>query len=128
MASVNLRPILLVAAGGTIGTAVRLALVLVIPETGGFPWAILLANVVGAFLIGIVAARLPASRDLRVFLGTGLLGGFTTYSSYTTGTALLWAQSPALAVAYALGSLVFGLAAAAAGLRLGRPRPTGVAA
>ena len=122
MASVNLRRILLVALGGTVGTAARLALGLVIPETGGFPLAVLLANILGAFLIGVLAARLPGSTDLRLLLGTGVLGGFTTYSAFMTGTLALWKDAPLLAAAYAVGSLVLGLAAAAVGLRWGRPR------
>lgn len=122
MADVNLRRILLVAAGGTVGTAARLALGLAVPDAGGFPVAVLLANVVGALLIGVLAARLPASADLRLLLGTGVLGGFTTYSAFMTGTVSLWSEAPALAAAYALGSLVLGIGAAALGLRLGRPR------
>ncbi|MCK2022947.1 CrcB family protein [Microbacterium sp. kSW2-24] len=118
----TLRRLLLVLAGGTIGTAARLALMLLIPDHGGFPFAILIANIVGAFLIGVVAARLPASRDLRVFLATGILGGFTTYSTFMTGALALWADAPLVGAAYAVGSLVFGLVAAAAGLRIGRPR------
>lgn len=122
MANVNLRRILLVALGGTIGTAARLGLGLAIPDAGGIPVAILLANVLGALLIGVLAARLPASADLRVLLGTGVLGGFTTYSAFMTGTLALWTDAPVLAAVYAVGSLALGLAAAALGLRLGRPR------
>lgn len=118
----TLRRLLLVLAGGTIGTAARLALMLLIPDGEGFPLAILSANVAGAFLIGLVAARLPGSRELRVFLATGILGGFTTYSTFMTGTLLLSADAPLLGAVYAVGSLVLGLAAAAAGSRLGRPR------
>ena len=122
MANVNLRRVLLVALGGTIGTAARLGLGLVIPDAGGVPVAVLLANVLGALLIGVLASRLPASADLRLLLGTGVLGGFTTYSAFMTGTLGLWADAPLLAAGYAIGSLVLGLAAAALGLRLGRPR------
>ncbi|MFD6816813.1 CrcB family protein [Microbacterium sp. NPDC060132] len=121
----NLRRVLLVALGGTVGTAARLALGLALPDPGGFPRAVLLANLLGALLIGVVAARLPASADLRLLLGTGVLGGFTTYSAFMTGTVALWGTAPLLAVAYAAGSLVLGLAAAALGLRLGRPRRGG---
>ncbi len=95
-------------------------------DPGGFPLAVLLANVLGALLIGVVAARLPASAELRLLLGTGVLGGFTTYSALMTGTLALWGAAPLLAAAYAVGSLVLGLLAAAAGLRLGRPRRGGV--
>lgn len=122
MAGVKLRRVLLVALGGTIGTAARLGLGLLLPDAGGIPVAVLVANIVGALLIGILAARLPASTDLRLLLGTGMLGGFTTYSAFMTGTVALWTDAPLLAVAYAVGSLVLGLAAAALGLRLGRPR------
>ncbi len=122
MADVTLRRVLLVALGGTIGTAARLGLGLALPEAGGFPVAILLANLLGALLIGVLAARLPASADVRVLLGTGVLGGFTTYSAFMTGTLALWTEAPILAAAYAAGSLALGLAAAALGLRLGRPR------
>ncbi len=125
MADVNLRRILLVAAGGTAGTAARLGLGLMLPDAGGFPVAVLVANVVGALLIGLLAARLPATAELRLALGTGVLGGFTTYSAFMTGTLSLWADAPVVAVAYAVGSLVLGLAAAALGLRLGRPRAGG---
>ena len=82
----------------------------------------LLANVAGALLIGILTARLPKATELRLLLGTGVLGGFTTYSAFMTGTVALWADDPLLAVAYAVGSLAFGLGAAVLGLRLGRPR------
>lgn len=122
MANVNLRRLLLVVAGGTIGTAARLALGLLIPAGTGLPLAVFVANVVGALLMGIVAARLPAGRDARLLLGTGLLGGFTTYSAYMTGTIALWGDAPLLAIAYALGSLVLGLAAVLVGVRLGRTR------
>jgi CrcB protein len=125
---VNLRRVLLVALGGTIGTAARLAMGLAIPDAGGFPFAVFVANILGALLIGVVAARPfdglrePRVADLRIFLGTGVLGGFTTYSAFMTGTLALWTDAPLVAAAYAIGSLVLGLAAAVLGLRIGRPR------
>jgi CrcB protein len=123
VANVNARRLLLVVAGGTIGTAARLALGLAIPDAGGVPVAVLIANVLGALLLGVVAARLPASSEMRLLLGTGVLGGFTTYSAFMTGTLALWTEAPLLAAAYAAGSLVLGVGAAAAGLRIGRPGP-----
>jgi CrcB protein len=118
---VTARSLLLVFAGGSIGTAARLAIGLGIPDAGGFPIATLAVNVLGSLLIGILAARLPQTTGLRVFLGTGVLGGFTTYSAFMTGAVALWTDAPLLAFAYVAGSLVLGLAAAAAGLRLARP-------
>lgn len=115
------RRVLLVFLGGTAGTAARLAVGLWVPDAGGIPLATFAVNIVGAFLIGLLAARMPQTTDRRVLLGTGVLGGFTTYSAFMTGTVELWAAAPALAAAYAVASLVLGLAAAALGLRLGRP-------
>ena len=119
----TLRRLLLVALGGTVGTAARLALGLALPDIGSLPVAILVANVVGALLIGVLAARIPASTDLRLLLGTGVLGGFTTYSAFMTGSVELWTDAPLLAFAYAAGSLVLGLGAAALGLRIARSHP-----
>lgn len=122
MANVNPRLVLLVAAGGVIGTAARLGLGLVIADDQ-FPAAVLAANILGALLIGILTARLPHSDGLRVFLGTGILGGFTTYSALAVGSIVLWQEAPAMAAGYVAASLALGVAAAALGLRLGRPRP-----
>jgi len=117
----------LVAVGGVIGTAVRLGLGIALPTSGGnglgsVPWATLIANVVGAFLIGVLAARLPSSSAVRVFLGSGVLGGFTTYSAFTVGAVTLWHAQPWLAGVYAIGSVVLGVGAASLGLALARPR------
>ncbi|MCE4027489.1 CrcB family protein [Microbacterium sp. Au-Mic1] len=116
----------LVVVGGVIGTAARLGLGLALPTPSGHglsavPWATLIANVVGAFLIGVLAARLPGSHAVRVLLGTGVLGGFTTYSAFAVGTVTLWHAQPWLAAAYAIGSVVLGIGAAALGLGAGRP-------
>lgn len=116
------RRLLLVFVGGSIGTAARLAVGLGVPDAGGLPIATFAVNVLGSLLIGVLAARLPRTTDIRVLLGTGVLGGFTTYSAFMTGTVELWSDSPVLAFGYAAGSLVLGLAAAVAGLTLGRPR------
>lgn len=117
----------LVVAGGVVGTAARLGLGLALPAPAGsglgaVPWATLIANVAGAFLLGVLAARLPGSHAVRVLLGTGALGGFTTYSAFAVGTVTLWHAQPWLAAGYAVGSLALGIGAAALGLDLARPR------
>jgi CrcB protein len=128
---VKLRRVLLVAAGGVVGTAIRLGLGLAVPDTGGFPVAVFVANITGALLLGILATHPfralsgAAAADLRLLLGTGALGGFTTYSAFTTRTVTLWADAPLLAVAYAVMSLALGVAAAALGARIGRSQPRG---
>lgn len=117
-ARIVLRRAALAAAGGMIGTAARLAIGMLVPDAA---IGVLIANIAGALLLGLLTARLAAF-DLRVFLGTGVLGGFTTYSAFTVGAVGLWAAAPLLAVGYAVASVVFGVAAAALGLHLGRRR------
>lgn len=114
--------ILLVVAGGALGTAARLGLDLALPAPGGFPLAILLVNIAGAFLIGVVMGRMPRATGIRLFLVTGVLGGFTTYSAFGAGTVELWESAPALALLYAAASLVLGVIAAVLGLRIASPR------
>lgn len=124
----------LVAVGGVFGTAARealaLALPLRVPAAGGFPLAILLINVGGAFLLGLLLEALtrrgPDSgwrRTLRLLLGTGFLGGFTTYSALAADTALLLGDPVAghvgVAVGYALGSVLAGAIATWAGIAVG---------
>jgi CrcB protein len=113
-----------VATGGAVGALARWAMAEALPhDSGNVPWATLLTNVVGCFLIGVlmvvVVERLPHRPLVRPLLGTGLLGGFTTFSTYALDTRTLVASDrPALAAAYLLGSLVLGLLAVVAGLRL----------
>lgn len=120
------RPLLLVFAGGVLGTACREAVTLVLPGDGGVPVGVLIVNLVGAFMLGFLVAALswweaetPVVRDMRLFVGTGLLGGFTTYSAFSTDTVRLLASQPGAGIGYAAVSIVAGIACAAAGLVLG---------
>ena len=132
----HLRPrsIVLVAAGGSVGTAARYLASQVVPHVRGVPVGVLLINVVGAFALGLLLERLLRAgpdtggrQDLRLLLGTGFLGGFTTYSALATDTvALLAAGGPGRALVYALGTLVLGLLASLLGVWCGgRPPLTG---
>jgi CrcB protein len=120
------RYLALVAVGGTVGTAIREGLTLVVPAVGGVTWIILGINVIGAFALGVLlesfARRGPDEgrrRNLRLLLGTGVLGGFTTYSSLATATALLLVSGETvLALVYALSTVLLGAAGAAAGIVL----------
>ena len=117
----------LVALGGTIGTGVREALALSLPAAPGtLPVTIAVINVAGSFVLGLLLESLlrrgpdrGRRRDLRLFVGTGVLGGFTTYSALAVDTGLLLDGHPGTAVAYALGSVVVGALAAAGGIALG---------
>lgn len=90
------------------------------------PLGTLAINVTGSFLIGVVAgtvSRDPAfDRNLHLFLATGLLGGFTTFSAFSLEGVLMWQRGQQMgSLLYAAGSVVLGLLAAAAGLALTRP-------
>ena len=112
-----------VAVGGALGALARWSVAQALPhEVGSFPWSTLVANVLGCFLIGVlmvlVIERWPDQPVIRLFFGTGVLGGFTTFSTYSVDTRdLLAAGHPAAALIYVAGSLLLGLAAVVVGLR-----------
>jgi CrcB protein len=124
---------LLAALGGALGALARWAVVLALPRSSGdWPWATLTVNLAGCLLIGVLLAVLSARRPhhdrLRTFLGAGVLGGFTTFSAFAVEVAdLLRAGLPVVAGGYVAVSVLGGLLAVAAGLRMGgldgRPRP-----
>ncbi|PKQ29273.1 MAG: fluoride efflux transporter CrcB [Actinobacteria bacterium HGW-Actinobacteria-10] len=91
----------------------------------GFPWHTLAINVVGAFLLGVLIAlsveRHALSRDLLLFVGVGVLGGFTTFSTLSYESVALVLQGNALqGIGYMFGSAALGLVACAAGLLVGK--------
>lgn len=124
----NWRFLGLVAIGGACGTAARHALGDAIGTTHDFPLGTFLINVAGAFLLGVLLEALARRgsdaghrRTLRLLLGTGFLGGFTTYSALAFDTdALLRSGHVGTAIAYALSTVVIGLAASVAGIAFAR--------
>ncbi len=122
----------LVFVGGALGTALREAIGLVMPPVAGWPVGILVANLTGAFVLGVLLESLSRRgpdegrrRALRLFLGTGVLGGYTTYSALSVDSVTLAASGHlSQALVYAVGSLLAGLVAAAAGIVLAARLPT----
>ena len=119
--------VLWVALGGAIGSATRHGVNVWSGRMlgSGFPWHTLIVNVLGCLLMGVLielmALRLNVSNDIRAFLTTGLLGGFTTFSAFALDFALLVERKTyGLAAAYAAGSVVLSLVAVFAGLYLMR--------
>lgn len=89
----------------------------------GFPYGTLIVNVVGSFMMGALAGyfafRPGISQHMRLFLTTGILGGFTTFSTFSLDAALLIERNKqALAAGYIVGSVVLGLAGLFVGLSI----------
>lgn len=129
----RLRYLALVFVGGTLGTAAREGLSLAVPRIDDIPVAILGVNLFGALLLGVLLEALVRSgpdhgrrRLVRLLLGTGLMGGFTTYSALATDTALLIGGGRAVVgVAYGIGTVLLGAVATALGIWLGSRRRAG---
>ena len=113
-----------VAAGGALGAVLRWTLELTLPEQGPLPWATLLANVVGSAALAWLAlgrgARLSIPGWVRSGLGTGVLGGFTTFSTYAVQVAVPVSEAPLLALTYAVLTPLLCLLAVAAVAAVGR--------
>ncbi|WP_304455098.1 CrcB family protein [Nocardiopsis sp. YSL2] len=118
--------LLAVAAGGALGGSARYALLVLMPHDGAaFPWSTFAENVVGSFAMGalvvLVTEVARPHRLLRPFLGVGVLGGFTTFSTYAVDiVGLVGAGAPGTALAYLLATPACALAAVWAGMALTR--------
>jgi fluoride exporter len=118
--------LLLVVVGGGIGAGIRHltsmgALRLVGPN---YPWGTMAINIVGSFAMGLfiaILARRGGSNELRLFVATGILGGFTTFSAFSLDFATLWERGATLpAFGYALASVIGAIISLFLGLWLAR--------
>jgi CrcB protein len=124
------KQLLLVGAGGAIGSVARyVAGIAVVRWAGiGFPLSTLFVNVVGSFVMGLLIAALmkfdlpqAIATDVRLFVAVGVLGGFTTFSSFSADVAALWERGAHGACAlYVLVSVVLSITAVFLGLFLFR--------
>ncbi|MER9328811.1 fluoride efflux transporter CrcB [Mesorhizobium sp. M0152] len=121
--------LLLIAIGGGIGAGMRHlanmgALRLVGPN---YPWGTMVINIVGSLAMGLFIATLArrgGSSELRLFVATGILGGFTTFSAFSLDFATLWERGATLpAFGYALASVIGAIIALFLGLWLARGLP-----
>jgi CrcB protein len=123
---VDRRELAAIFVGGFIGALARYGLLEIFPtHPGSWPWATFIANVVGAFLLGWFTTRLqerlPLSAYRRPFLGTGVCGGLTTFSTLQVELLdLLDHGSVGLAVGYAAASIAAGLLAVGAATNIVR--------
>ncbi len=127
MRGVRTTLVALVFVGGGVGSVLRYAFATAVQRAlpGPFPTGTFLVNLSGCFAVGLVGAlgleRAALSPEARTFLLVGLLGGFTTFSSFAwESLGLLAVGDVARAVLYAGGSVVRGLLGACAGRALGR--------
>ena len=112
-----------IALGGAIGALARWRIALALPAASGLPLGILVINLSGCLLLGLLSAhrgRAPGHPDLRIGLATGFCGGYTTFSTWEGGMyALVTGRHLGLAAVYLGASLVGGALCMMAGRRLG---------
>jgi fluoride exporter len=118
---------LLVFVGGGLGASLRHAVNMMSVRGLGtaFPYGTFIINITGSIVMGLIAGYLAfkgeASQPWRLFLMTGILGGYTTFSAFSLDTALLYERGEVgLAVFYVVGSVVFSIVGLFAGLALVR--------
>lgn len=117
--SIDALVFLIAAACGGLGAATRYLVDLGIARLFGtrFPWGVFLINITGALALGLVVGMLPGAAFV---VGTGFLGGYTTFSTAMVDTVVLWRDGARRASVFnAVGMLLASVAAAAAGLALG---------
>ena len=118
---------LLVFVGGGIGASLRHAVNMISARGLGtaFPWGTFIINISGSLVMGLIAGYLAfkggASQPWRLFVMTGILGGYTTFSAFSLDAALLYERGEiGSALFYVLGSVVLSIAGLFAGLALVR--------
>ena len=115
-----------VAMGGAVGSVARYFVAqLQSPSWTGFPYGIFLVNVSGGFIMGVLvelmALRFSVSPEVRAFLTTGIMGGYTTFSTFSLESALLIQKGAMVnATAYIVGSAILSIVALFCGLYLVR--------
>ncbi|WP_193178163.1 fluoride efflux transporter CrcB [Oricola nitratireducens] len=119
--------ILLVALGGGLGASARYLTNLAALRVAGphFPWGTILVNIIGSFAMGVLietlTRRTGTSMEVRSFLATGFLGGFTTFSAFSLDFALMWERGDQwIGALYLSASVVLSILALFAGLSLVR--------
>lgn len=109
----TIRFFIFIGIGGMFGAVARYSVSMIFAETNGFPYATLSVNLMGCFLLSFLLNhnkfKQKLSVELRAALGTGVIGSFTTFSTFALETIELWNNSMLLALAYILLSIFGGL-------------------
>ena len=104
------KDLLIVAFGGALGACLRYLVILWIPPEG-FPWSTLGVNLLGSLILGIIiglSSNQLLDEKMTLLLATGLLGSFTTMSTYSVDTILLWQNEKMLAALYIFSTAIIG--------------------
>jgi len=122
-----MRLFFLACAGGAVGAGMRHLVNMLSVRVFGLavPWATLSVNIIGSFAMGMLVAlllgRMPEAAGLRIFLATGILGGFTTFSAFSLDVVVMAERGDtAYAVWYVIASVALSIAACFVGLTMGR--------
>lgn len=124
-----MKGLILVMVGGGVGAGLRYGVGMAATRAFGigFPWGTVICNVGGSLIMGLFIGAMAhgliddsgRAQDARLLLAVGLLGGFTTFSSFSLDALSLWQRGEAaLAAAYVLGSVIAGLGGFVLGLKL----------
>lgn len=117
---------LAVLVGGMVGGGARIGLSSAVTDLGRWPWGTFVVNITGALALGYLltrSLRSPRAALLIPLLGTGLLGSYTTFSTFSLETwRLMESGEVGVALGYAIASVALGFAAAVTGMRLARTR------
>jgi CrcB protein len=123
----SMSKLLAVAAGGVVGAVARYLVYIAVGHLlgMGFPYATLIVNIVGSFVMGVLIELMAlvwsTSMEMRLFLTTGILGAFTTFSSFSLDFAVLYERRAfALCALYTLASFALSVGALFAGLHVVR--------
>lgn len=116
-----MKTLLLVGAGSFLGGMLRFGFSMMFPvKLGDFPWNTFLINLIGCFAIGMVygiTSKLSTPNEYKLFLATGLLGGFTTFSAFSLESISMVRNGDIYyALMYVLGSITLGLGLTGLGL------------
>lgn len=116
-----------IAAGGAVGAVARYFVMIAVAQVMGaaFPWGTLAVNIIGSFVLGMLVEAFAlvwsVSEGIRAFLVVGMLGAFTTFSTFSLDVVTLYERGALMAAAlYIIASVVFSVAALFLGLALAR--------
>jgi CrcB protein len=122
-----MKAMIIVALGGAVGAVGRYLVYQLSAYLFGlhFPYATLIVNIVGSFIMGLIIEAMmlswSASMEMRLFLATGILGAFTTFSTFSLDFAVLYRRGDlALSMIYVMASVIFSIGALFIGLSLAR--------